>query len=49
MSPLIALNNGQFSYEDAGGPGVPMLALHGSFGRRRFSRRWPKRCGRNTG
>jgi hypothetical protein len=33
MSPLIALNHKQFSYEDAGGPGVLVLALHVSFGR----------------
>lgn len=29
---MIALNNRQFSYEDAGGPAV-VLALHNSFGR----------------
>lgn len=33
MTQMIALNNRRFSYEDAGGSGVPVLALHGTFGR----------------
>ena len=31
--PTLALNNGRFSYEDAGGSGTPVVAVHGSFGR----------------
>ncbi|TWD83510.1 pimeloyl-ACP methyl ester carboxylesterase [Kribbella amoyensis] len=31
--PVIALHNRRFHYEDSGGSGTPVLALHGSFGR----------------
>ncbi|GAB2658295.1 alpha/beta hydrolase [Kribbella swartbergensis] len=30
---MIALNNSRFGYEDAGGPGAPIVAVHGTFGR----------------
>ncbi|GAA1683493.1 hypothetical protein GCM10009745_29860 [Kribbella yunnanensis] len=31
--PTVVLPNGRFHYEDAGGHGQPVLALHGVFGR----------------
>jgi esterase len=31
--PMIALNNRRFGYEHAGGPGTPIVAVHGTFGR----------------
>ncbi|MFI7060778.1 alpha/beta fold hydrolase [Kribbella sp. NPDC050124] len=31
--PMIALNNRRFGYEDSGGSGLPIVAVHGTFGR----------------